>query len=339
MRISFWGSSDFSLEILKKLFDFHNQNKLELAYVITQPAKAVGRKKELKNNIIAEFCFANNIKVYMPDKLSEILATSSGALKGNNLTLKDLEADLSFVAAYGKIIKKEILNTAKYGFVNFHGSLLPKYRGAIPVQMTVLNQDAESAGVSIIKMDEGMDTGDIITAEKYPLINNMTAGVLMAKLAELSTSILEKQFNLIFNPDRWDLQKQNDSLATTCFIKDFTKENVEVTFFDNVLVVHGKVMAANPEPVAWVSIADKVYNLYRSSIINIPVELRSKGEINFVIDASKKRLFLEVFGGFIEILQIQPLGKNIMDAKSFINGYMTRKQENTKIKKLESWKL
>lgn len=319
MKISFWGSSNFSLEILKALYQKHLERKLELVYVVSQPPKPAGRKKELQQNIVAQFCIENHIPLFTPDKVKDLSALITHD--------SELLTDISVVAAYGKIISESTLNTAKYGFINFHGSILPKYRGATPVQMTVLNQD-EVGGITVIKMDKGMDTGDVITNYELLITRNITSGELMKELALASVRLIDDEFDLIFRPERWNLQKQDESKASYCYVSDFTKEKMEVRYEDGVKLAHGKVMAANPEPGAWAQRAKSKeqrtkFNLVRSFFEGDrnSDKFTKDSYLSFHVDKTTKKLYLELSDGFLEILEIQPEGKKVMDARSFINGY------------------
>ena len=166
MKVAFYGSTIFSLEILKKLLELQKStlrqaqgDRIELAYVVSQPAKPFGRKQELKDNVVAEFCRQNSITLFTPNKLKELKEDSEFIIRNSELAL-------ALVAAYGKILPSWLLETSKHGFINFHGSLLPKYRGAVPVQMCVMNQDVENSGVTIQKMELEMDEGAMLAQLK-----------------------------------------------------------------------------------------------------------------------------------------------------------------------------
>lgn len=315
MSISFYGSSEFSLIILQKLFELHKQNKINLEYVISQSSKIFGRNKEIKDNPVVSFCKQKNIRFITPEKIKEI--------KTSEIT--NIKIDMAVVAAYGKILPEWLLNSTKYGFINFHGSILPAYRGAAPVQFTILNQDIKNAGITIIKMDKGMDTGKIIKNEKLKInsleFKKLISGELMMRLAELGAQILEKDFDYIFSPEKWNLIKQDDTKASFCYVSDMAKENFQVNYEDGILKAHGKIMAANPEPKAYVKLIMKdeelTMNILRSDLVDI--ELSKTNQLS--LHKSGKKLYLELHDGFIEILEIQPQGKNPMDAMSFMNGY------------------
>lgn len=310
MRISFWGSSEFSLAILKALNKLSDKKKLEISYVVTQPAKPFGRKRELKSNPVESYCKETGIKVYTPEKLKEITFD---------------EVDVSFVAAYGKIIPKTVLDTAKYAFLNFHGSILPKYRGATPIQMTVLNQD-KVAGFTVIKMDEGMDTGDMLYKEFFNIDSSTTSGDLFTRMSDRCYEFVEGLGEkLLLNPEMWVLEKQDDEKASLCYVNDFTKEKMQVVYEDGRDLAHGKVMAANPEPLAWIFIGGKKINLIRSQLLerdDVKLDVEKSGELKLVSDENNKHLYLLLKDRSLEILELQPEGKKVMDGRSFINGYL-----------------
>jgi methionyl-tRNA formyltransferase len=322
MKISFYGSTDIiSIGVLKALHQKSIKGELELVYVISQPPKPFGRKRELKHNPVAQYALENDIPLFMPEKLNELFSTEYGPA----MILK-APIDLAIVASYGKIISEKVLATPKYGFINFHVSLLPQYRGAGPVPMSILNQD-DKTGLTIIKMDKGMDTGEIIRNEELEVRKNITAGELMREITDLCERVIYKDAEYIFNPESWKLTKQDHDQATYCYEKDLTKENFEIHYSDTVKQAHGKIMAANPEPGGWGKLRVKNeelrMNLWRSVLEDsIIPELEKSDSLRLVSDEFKKRLFLEVSDGFLEILEIQPEGKKIMDAKSFVNGYL-----------------
>ncbi|BDQ04632.1 MAG: methionyl-tRNA formyltransferase [Candidatus Dojkabacteria bacterium] len=318
MSISFYGSSFFSLIILKRLFDLHQDGKIKLAYVVSQSSKPFGRHKEIKDNPVVIFCKDHNITTFTPNKIKDLL------------DYKEFHTniDLGIVAAYGKILPGWLLKSTRYGFVNIHGSLLPKYRGAIPVQSLILNQDIDNAGVTFIRMDEGMDTGDIILKEPLNInvdeFSTLTTTDLMEKLANLSADVITHRFDYIFHPDEWQLITQDNSKATYCYVADMQKSKFEIHYSDGYKLAHGKVMAANPEPKAFIT-------LKQSFVINI---LRSKmpGTNSGFLDGVERKhelslhfagnnLYLELKDGFLEILELQPQGRKIMNGVSFINGY------------------
>ncbi len=318
MSISFYGSSSFSLIILKKLFGLHQSGRIKLEYVVSQSSKPFGRHKEIKDNPVVIFCKDHHITVLTPNKVKELLEYKEF----------HRNIDLGVVAAYGKILPGWLLQSTRYGFVNIHGSLLPKYRGAIPVQSLILNQDVDNAGVTFIKMDEGMDTGDIILKEPLNInideFRTLTAGDLMERLANLSVDVITNRFDYIFHPEEWQLSAQENSQATYCYVADMRKSNFEVNYFDGYKLAHGKIMAANPEPKAFITVKQAfVINILRSKIPNTDSDFLSRLNRKYELCLHRlgNSLYLELKGGFLEILELQPQGRKIMNAASFINGY------------------
>ncbi len=336
MKVSFYGSTNFSLQILKALHQKEMEGKLQLLYVVSQPAAPFGRKKELKHNPVAQYALDNNLPLLTPTKikdLEKIKDYKEKIFNGEQISsFEDLSTDITIVAAYGKILPTKILNTAKYGFLNFHGSILPKYRGAIPVQMTIMNQDGVG-GITVIKMKEGMDTGEIIKKEEIEITSDMTSKDLMEKLAEVSEKLIDENFDLLFNPQKWHLEVQDDSFASVCYVSEFIKKKLEINYLDGVKLAHGKVMAANPEPKAWIDTetlnlkmpffkANILRTKFREELIDQSVyKFKMNYQLSFHIEKEEKKLFLELSDGLLEIIEIQPEGKKVMDSGSFINGY------------------
>lgn len=350
MSISFYGSSGFSLTILKKLKEFHDKGLITLAYVVSKssdrsrPVNSKGRKHEDADNPVVAYCKEVGVRVEnqsVPERAEGRVVSSVDSITtlSNEIPQQvrddiNVDIDLAIVASYGRIIKQEELDSTKYGFLNIHGSLLPKWRGACPVQMCVRYQDIENTGITIIKMDKGMDTGDILKSEKLEVeseeFKNITSGELMDKLAELSAEVLERDFDLIFNPEKWGLEKQHDNEATYCSVKDMDKSNFEITQSDTMLSAHGKIMSANPEPKAYgvFKIGEKEIkaNLLRSRIIEN--EINNQTETHDIerhnhssLRIFEKKLYLDLSDGTLEILEIQPEGKKIMTGKDFVNGF------------------
>lgn len=319
MKVAFYGSSNFSQKILAKLLDFHKNGKIQLEYVVSQPSKAAGRNKEVKDNPVVVFCKSHSIRLLTPTKLKETVEAD---------VILNSPVDLSIVAAYGKILRPEILNTAKYGFINFHGSLLPALRGATPVQTSILEQNPDVVGVTVIKMDEGMDTGAVVSSEQLTVssekFEKLTSGELMEKLADLSAEMLERDFDYLFSPENWKLEKQDESKATYCYVSDFEKAKLEIGYSDSIKLAHGKVMSANPEPKAWMSYmlksAKVKINVICSRIVKEELLIQSKCDLAF--HNFQKKLYLELSEGFLEILEIQPEGKKIMTGSEFANGFL-----------------
>lgn len=305
MKVAFYGSAIFSLYVLEGLWTKVQSGDIELAYVITQPDKPFGRKKELKANPIAEFCRTNGLKYLAPEKLKTL-----------DFDSQEIKVDLAIVAAYGKIIPQRVLDSAQFGFLNFHGSVLPKYRGACPIQMSILNRETKT-GITLIKMDKGMDTGDILLKQETAINPSYTYGELRDILGNLSRKVIIDE-NILFNPDKWILIKQEENKASYCYVSDMEKAKLQITPQDTTEKTIGKIKAANPEPIAWVEVSGQKFNLIECSHIYQIIQ-RQNDILNFI--KKDKKLFLTAKDGLVEINKLQPEGKKIMSDRDFINGY------------------
>ncbi len=184
MKIVFWGTPEYSLRSLEVI----NNSNHELVGVVTQPDKKRSRGNKLIPSPVKQYAIKNNIPVISPNQIKDNVDFSN--------QLKELMPDIFIVIAYGKILNKEILNIPKYGCWNAHASLLPRWRGAAPIQRALLSGD-KYTGVGIMKMDEGLDTGDILIEEKIIIENNENLQTLTDKLSELSSKLLIKSINLL----------------------------------------------------------------------------------------------------------------------------------------------
>ncbi|MCX8035192.1 MAG: formyltransferase family protein [Candidatus Dojkabacteria bacterium] len=304
VNIAFFGSSDFSLPILEKLHDLHKSNLINLRFVVTIEKS----RSKLDKNPILRYCQNNQLNIYTSQQKSII-----------NELLKEL--DFALVASYGAIIKKSQLRKPKHGFLNIHGSFLPKYRGACPIQMAVINQD-EFTGINIIKMTPRLDDGDVMDLH-YDVINilpSYTAGDLMEILAKNAADILDREFNVIFKPEKWKFYKQSNVNISYCYVSDMHKSKFEITRFDTVRIAHGKIMGANPEPKAFVKLdANNFINILRSNYSNANFSSVTE-ESFFIVDKKKKKIYLKLSDGYLEIIELQIPGKKVLHSSDFING-------------------
>ena len=172
LNIVFMGTPEFAVPVLEMLIE-----KTNVIMVVTQPDKIVGRKKEIKFSPVKEVAIKHNIEVFQPSKI-----------RLDYEPLKDLDIDLIVTCAFGQILPKEVLDLPKYGSINVHASILPKYRGSAPIEYAIMNGDKKT-GVTIMYMDEGMDTGDIIKISKLPIKDNDTGGSIHDKLSILGKDI------------------------------------------------------------------------------------------------------------------------------------------------------
>ena len=228
-NIVFMGTPDFSVPVLKMLIE--NTNVL---LVVTQPDKIVGKDKTVSFNPVKKLALEENIPVFQPMRIRKDFEK-----------LKNLDIDLIVTCAYGQIIPKEVLDMPKYGCINVHASILPKYRGAAPIQWCLFNND-DVTGVTIMYMDEGMDTGDIIKIKEIPILDSDNVGTLHDKLSKLGCDLLLEVLPTIFDKTN-DRIKQGNNYTMAPMIK---REDERLDFNEEGKKIIGKIKGLNPWPLA-----------------------------------------------------------------------------------------
>lgn len=298
MKIVFMGTPDFAVPSLKKLVE----NKYEIAAVFTQPDKKVGRKQVLTPPEVKKTALEYDIPVYQPQILK------SGEAEE---IIKGINPDIIIVIAYGKILPKQILNIPKYGCINVHASLLPKYRGAAPIQWAVLNGDKKT-GVCIMQMDEGLDTGDVLNTVETEIGINETSAELFDRLSEIGASALIDTLKDIESGNITPIKQMGDS----CYASMIDKSLSEIDWNKDAFEIHNKIRGLQTWPCAQTKINGKEVKIHKSVLTDIVSELKAGS----VYQADKKLLVVCGDGKCIEILEIQPSGKKKMDIKSFLAG-------------------
>lgn len=301
MKIIFMGTPGFALVILKKIF--YNKNH-ELISIITQPDKKSGRGQKIKFSDVKNFALENNLDFMQPE-----------SLKDNNLLLKlkDLKPDLFIVAAYGKIIPENILEIPRYCAINVHASLLPKYRGAAPIQHAIINGETVT-GVTIMKMDKGMDTGDIILQEKCDILQEDTYESLYNKLANLGADSLIKVLDN-FDFDNLNLKKQEDSLASYAPI--IKKDFCHIDWSKSSLEILNFVRALKPKPGAYTLYENKIFKIW--DLIEYPVY--GTEEPGKIIAITNNGIAIKTFDGALLITRLQEQNNKIMLASEYLKGH------------------
>ena len=292
------GTPDFSLPAFLSLID-----QVSIVAVVTQPDKKVGRKQEVTQSSVKKVALANKIEVFQPEKI-----------KGNDefiQQIKDLQPDLIIVVAYGFILPQEILDIPKYGVINIHASLLPKYRGASPIQAAILNGDKET-GVSIMLIDDKMDTGPILSEESIAINNNDDFISMHDKLAQLGAELLIDTLPRYISGEIKPAA-QNEAEATYC--KILTKEDGKIDWIKSAEEIDRQIRAFTPWPGAWTIWNGKSLKVLMSKVLMS--ESRKVGEVY----KSKDGLAVACGQDSLEILELQMEGKKPMNAKEFLNGY------------------
>ena len=299
MKLIYMGTSDFAVPCLEKLIASDH----EILAVFTQPDKPVGRKQILTPPDVKVCALKHGLTVYQPDSMRDGTAMN---------IIRELDPDAIIVAAYGKIFPKEVLGFPRYGCINIHGSLLPKYRGAAPIQWSVINGDAET-GVTIMQMNEGVDTGDILLQRAIPIGIDDTAESMFDKLSVLGGDALIEALELL---ERGELipEKQDESLATHASML-----NNSISLIDwnkSCMEVHNLVRGLYSWPVAHTMLYGKKLKILRTS----PCE--KSGVPGSIIDTHP--LTVACGEGSVIIHELQLEGKKRMDAKTFLVGHQLK---------------
>lgn len=293
-NVVFMGTPEFAVPVLEMLIE-----KTNVIMVVTQPDKIVGRKKEIKFSPVKEVAIKHNIEVFQPSKI-----------RLDYEPLKDLDIDLIVTCAFGQILPKEVLDLPKYGSINVHASILPKYRGSAPIEYAIMNGDKKT-GVTIMYMDEGMDTGDIIKISKLPIKDNDTGGSIHDKLSILGKDTLECTLKDIFNGNITRI-KQGDEFSIAPKI---TREDEHIDFNNNGINIINKIRAFNPSPLANIIIDNKEIKVLAAKFVKKDVN-----KVSEIVEIDKDKLGISCKDGIIYLSTVKPMGKNVMDIKSFLNG-------------------
>lgn len=296
MNIVFMGTPDFAVPSLKRLIDLGHRIK----GVFTQPDKPVGRRQELTPPPVKELALRFGIPVFQPVRLRDGEALA---------LLRELAPELVVVVAYGRILPPELLAVPEYGCINIHGSLLPRYRGAAPIQWTVINGDA-LAGVTSMYMAEGMDTGDMLLQLSTPVGEEETAGELFDRLAPLGADCLEQTLERL-QGGRLSPVPQDEGQATYAPMLD--KEMARLDFTSSPRELCCLIRGLCPWPVAYTGLDGKKLKVYAAR----PVEGFS-GEAGTLLSGS--RMIVAAGAGAVELLRVQLEGSRQMDAEDFLRG-------------------
>ncbi len=297
MKIIFWGTPDFAIPSLKILLE----NNHQILAVVTAPDKERGRGQKVSFTPVKEFAVQKNIPVLQPEKLIE----------PNFLeTLKTFHCELYIVVAF-KILPREIFTIPKYGSFNLHASLLPKFRGAAPIQWALIKGETET-GVTTFALEEKVDTGNIYLQRKIPILPEDNFETLHDKLSLLGAEVVLETVNSIENGTA-QMQKQSDELASSA--PKITKEMMQINWNKLAEEIHNLVRAFSPFPGASFIHNEKLIKVYRTKIDN---------SMNITVGKileKKGQLFVGCIKGTIEILEIQSEGRKKMNAAEFLRGY------------------
>lgn len=290
MKVIFMGTPDFSVGTLEALAEAGH----EVVLAVTQPDKPKGRGGKMQYTPVKEAALARDIPVYQPKKIREPECIEE---------LKKYNADIMVVIAFGQILPKEILQMTPYGCINVHASLLPKYRGAAPIQWAVIDGEKVS-GVTTMQMNEGLDTGDMILKSEIPLDPKETGGSLHDKLAEAGAKLCVETLKCLEDKTAtWEPQGE----STTAYAKMLDKNLGNINWNDPAVQIERLIRGLNPWPSAYTHWNDKVIKLWQADV----VEDNTDQEAGTIVKVEKDSFYVQTGEGLLKIEELQLQGKNV----------------------------
>lgn len=298
MKVIFFGTPEFAVPSLKAISEHH-----EVLAVVTQLDKPVGRKKTPVFSPVKQFAVEHGITVLQFEKVR----------RDGVEELKKLNADIMISCAYGQIFSKEILDITPYGMYNIHGSILPKYRGAAPIQWSIINGEP-TCGITILKTDVGLDDGDILLKSEVEIKKYETSEELFERLSHVGAECIIKALTML-ESGNFTLTPQDPSLATTCTM--LKPELSKLDFNKSAQTLCNLIHGINPWPVAKVTIEGNNFKVFRAQVASSNYT-GANGEV--VVANNKTGLIVKCGDGAIEFTEIQPENGKRMTAKSYLNG-------------------
>lgn len=300
MKVIFMGTPDFAVETLEAIIKAGH----DVVLVVSQPDKAVGRSKALKYTPVKACALAHGIEVYQPERVREEACIEY---------LRGYEADIIIVEAFGQIIPKAILDMPRYGCVNVHASLLPKYRGAAPIQWAVINGD-EITGVTTQRMAEGIDTGDIIMKEEVIVREDETGGSLFDHLSKVGARVCVKTMEVI-EAGTAEYTPQDEAQAT--HTAKIHKELGSIDWTKDAKTIECLIRGLDPWPSAYTRLGDKTLKIWKAMVLSE----NSNMAPGCIIKVEKDRILVQTGNGILALTEIQLEGKKRMPVDAFLNGY------------------
>lgn len=297
IRIVFMGTPSFASVILSSLIE----NNYNVILVVSQPDKEMTRKRELIATKTKSLALKNNIKVFQPEKI-----------RLDYQEIIDSKPDLIITCAYGQFIPDEILALPKYGSINVHASLLPKYRGGAPIQRAIINGE-KTTGITIMYMDSKMDAGDIISTREIDILDTDTSDVLFDKLSKVASSLLLDTIPSIIMGTNNRI-KQNEDIATYGY--NITKEEELINFNDTAVNIHNKIRGLSSNPGAYTYLNGKILKVYGSMVIDKSYD----GVCGEIKEIDKYGIIVKVKDKSLCITDIKLEGKSRCSVSSYLNG-------------------
>ncbi len=299
MKVVFMGTPDFAVGALEAIIKAGH----EVTAVVTQPDKPKGRSGQMQFPPVKECAVKYNLPVFQPVKVKEPEAMEE---------LRKFEADIFVVAAFGQILTKEILDMPRFGCVNIHASLLPKYRGAAPIQQAILDGEAET-GVTIQQMNEGIDTGDIISTVIVPIDKKETAETLFVKLEEAGAQLI---VDTLVKIEKGEITPVPQDESKASYVKMMKKTLGKIDWNKEAVVIERLVRGLNSWPSAYTFFEGKSLKLWDCDVL----EETCDEEPGTVVRVNKDSIDVATGKGVLRILELQLEGKKRMDTKSFLLG-------------------
>lgn len=303
MKVIFMGTPDFAVPTLEALIEKH-----EVLAVVTQPDKPKGRGKKMVFPVIKEKALEYNITVYQPQKVKTPEFVE---------ILKEYQPDIMVVVAFGQILSEEILNIPKYGCINVHGSILPQYRGAAPIQWSIINGE-EFGGVTTMYMAKGLDSGDMILKAKEKIKPDDTYGSLYDRLSVIGADLLIKTLDLIENGEVKRIP-QNDDEAT--FAPMIKPELEHINWNGKNTDIVNLIKGLNPQPVAYTMLNDEKLKIWFAETIDGDYN----GEPGTIVDVRKRDFVVMTAEGAVAVKEVQAQGGKKMSADAYMRGHAIEK--------------
>ncbi len=305
MKIIFMGTPDFAVPCLDMLV----KEGHEVCLVVTQPDKPKGRGKKMLFPPVKEKAIEYGIEVFQPVKVKEEEAVEK---------LRSYNADIIVVVAFGQILPESILNMPKYGCINVHGSLLPKYRGAAPIQWSVINGDTKT-GVTTMYMEKGLDTGDMLLKAEFDITSEDTYGTVHDKMCVMGADVLKETLVKIEN-GTIVREKQDDALSN--YAPMISKETGHIDWNKTSFEIINLIRGLDPVPAAWTVYNDEVLKIWKAVKFECDNSTAKCGEI---ADITKKGFVVKTGDGFVLVTEIQARGGKRMATDAYMRGHAVEK--------------
>ena len=305
MNVIFMGTPDFSVPVLQALIQSPAHT---VTAVVTQPDKARGRSGKLVFTPVKEVAIANQIPVYTPKRIKDADMVAK---------LKKIPCDVIVVVAFGQLLSKEILELPPYGCINVHASLLPRWRGAAPIQWAILEED-KTTGITTMQMDVGLDTGDILLKKEIEISPQETGESLHDRLAEISGDLLLETLLLA---EEGNLQPISQNDEESCYAKMLTKELGLLDMNEEAEKLERYIRGLNSWPSAYTGFRGKTLKIWRAEVVKEDTAEKS----GMVVSVDKNSFTVQTGRHCLRILEVQMEGKKRMDADSFLRGVAVKK--------------